>query len=87
VAVTTVAMQLQAVRWADGTLLWAGTPSSRWRGLIPQPAAAVAAHPDTDDLALAAWNQPGQEHQESELWLITTHAARRVADHATFGII
>jgi hypothetical protein len=78
---------LNVVDWRTGATIWRSTPVTN-PNFQPVANEAISARPHSDDIALAVWNQPGQQQREAALWLIKpgttpTLLARRVL----FGVI
>jgi hypothetical protein len=74
---------IAAVDWRSGIVTWHTPP-----GGDSNPSVDVAARGHSDDLAIAAMNQPGQAPHQAALWLIPANAPARLLDpKVLFGII
>ncbi|MGO9872251.1 MAG: hypothetical protein ACLPVY_00505 [Acidimicrobiia bacterium] len=75
---------IAVVDWRSGAVTWHTEPGS---DATPNVFVA-AARERSDDLALAAMNQPGQASAQAALWLIPSRAPARLLDaNVLFGII
>ena len=66
---------IAVVDWRSGAVTWHTRP-----GGSASPNVSVAAREHSDDLALAATNQPGRASAQATLWLIPSHAPARLLD-------
>ena len=64
------------------------TRADRWQSAppngptpVPEPAAAVAARPNSDDLALTVSEVPGHDQSSAALWLVTP-SMHKLVDNA-----
>ncbi|MDP9335001.1 MAG: hypothetical protein M3Q30_17065 [Actinomycetota bacterium] len=79
-------LQAQAVDWRSNFVVWR---SATQNPSCPCPLASYAfrTRPNTDDLALAVTNQPGQPYGQATLWRITDHRSVLVDKAVRFGIV
>jgi hypothetical protein len=79
-------LQAEAIDWRSNTVAWL---SAAQNPSCPCPLASyvVRTRPNTDDLALAVTNQPGQPYGQATLWRITDHRSMLVDKAVRFGIV
>jgi hypothetical protein len=79
-------LQAQAIDWRSNSVVWR---SAAQNPTCPCPAASYAlrARPNTDDLALAVTNQPGQPYGQSTLWRVVDDRSLLVDKAVLFGIV
>ena len=74
---------IAAIDWRSGNVSWHTQP-----GGDASPNVDVAARERSDDLAVAAMNQPGQTGHQAALWLVPANAPARLLEaKVLFGII
>jgi hypothetical protein len=83
---TTESLRVQAVDWRTNKIVWR---SAAQNPTCPCPAASYAlrARPETDDLALAVTNQPGQPYRQAALWRIIDDRPGLIDKAVRFGIV
>jgi hypothetical protein len=79
-------LQTQAIDWRSNSLVWR---SAAQYPTCPCPLASYAfrARPNTDDLALAVTNQPGQPYGQATLWRVIDDRPALVDKAVLFGIV
>jgi hypothetical protein len=79
-------LQAQAIDWRSNSVVWR---SAAQNPSCPCPLASYAfrARPNSDDLALAVTNQPGQPSGQATLWRITNHRSVLVDKAIREGIV
>ena len=74
---------IAVVDWRSGAVTWHTRPGGE-----ANPSVFVATREHSDDLALAAMDQPGQAPEQAALWLIPFHERARLLDaNVRAGII